>query len=110
MTRVLGRIREWLAGPGHRATIDTAKAAPPPSPLAPVELTSTAEVAGIMEIAARIGDILLSSGTSNTDTKAQIRAVTSAYGHFGRAPDDDLGTFTWERTDLVPALRSAFNR
>lgn len=80
MTRVLGRIREWLAGPGHRATIDTAKAAPPPSPLAPVDLTSTAEVAGVMEIAARIGDILLSSGTSNTDTKAQIRAVTSAYG------------------------------
>ena len=39
-----------------------------------------------------------------------IYAVTSAYGHFGRTPDDDLGTFTWERTDLVPALRSAFNR
>ena len=39
-----------------------------------------------------------------------IYAVTSAYGHFGRTPDDDLGTFTWERTDLVPALRSAFGR
>ena len=39
-----------------------------------------------------------------------IYAVTSAYGHFGRTPDDDLGTFTWERTDLVPALKSAFNR
>jgi len=39
-----------------------------------------------------------------------IYAVTSAYGHFGRTPDDDLGTFTWEKTDLVPALRSAFNR
>ena len=39
-----------------------------------------------------------------------IYAVTSAYGHFGRIPDDDLGTFTWERTDLVPALKSAFNR
>jgi S-adenosylmethionine synthetase len=39
-----------------------------------------------------------------------IYAVTSAYGHFGREPDEDLGTFTWERTDLVPALRSAFNR
>ena len=39
-----------------------------------------------------------------------IYAVTSAYGHFGRTPDDDLGTFTWERTDLVPALRNAFNR
>ncbi len=39
-----------------------------------------------------------------------IYAVTSAYGHFGRVPDDALDTFTWERTDLVPALRSALNR
>ena len=39
-----------------------------------------------------------------------IYAVTSAYGHFGREPDPDLGTFTWEKTDLVPALKSAFNR
>jgi S-adenosylmethionine synthetase len=39
-----------------------------------------------------------------------IYAVTSAYGHFGREPDEERGTFTWERTDLVPALRSAFNR
>jgi S-adenosylmethionine synthetase len=37
-----------------------------------------------------------------------IYAATSAYGHFGRDPDPDLGTFTWERTDLVPELRSAF--
>ena len=39
-----------------------------------------------------------------------IYSVTSAYGHFGRTPDEDLGTFTWERTDLVPALKSAFSR
>ena len=39
-----------------------------------------------------------------------IYAVTSAYGHFGRDPDEEKGTFTWERTDLVPALKSAFNR
>ncbi len=39
-----------------------------------------------------------------------IYAVTSAYGHFGRTPDEDLGTFTWERTDLVPALQAAFGR
>jgi S-adenosylmethionine synthetase len=39
-----------------------------------------------------------------------IYAATSAYGHFGREPDEDLGTFTWERTDLAPALRSAFGR
>jgi S-adenosylmethionine synthetase len=39
-----------------------------------------------------------------------IYAVTSAYGHFGRTPDPELGTFTWEKTDLVPVLKSAFGR
>jgi S-adenosylmethionine synthetase len=32
---------------------------------------------------------------------------TSAYGHFGRAPEKD-GGFSWEKTDLVKDLRSAF--
>jgi S-adenosylmethionine synthetase len=39
-----------------------------------------------------------------------IYAVTSAYGHFGRTPDEELGTFTWEKTDLAPALKTAFGR
>jgi S-adenosylmethionine synthetase len=39
-----------------------------------------------------------------------IYVPTSAYGHFGREPDDEKGTFTWERTDLVPALKAAFGR
>ena len=39
-----------------------------------------------------------------------IYAPTSAYGHFGREPDLERGTFTWEKTDLVPALKSAFGR
>ncbi len=33
-----------------------------------------------------------------------IYARTAAYGHFGRAPEAD-GGFSWERTDLVEALR-----
>ncbi|MBI1244683.1 MAG: methionine adenosyltransferase [Alphaproteobacteria bacterium] len=32
---------------------------------------------------------------------------TSSYGHFGRTPEKD-GGFSWERTDLVKDLRSAF--
>ena len=36
-----------------------------------------------------------------------IYARTAAYGHFGRAPEPD-GGFSWERTDLVDALRGAF--
>jgi S-adenosylmethionine synthetase len=39
-----------------------------------------------------------------------IYVPTSAYGHFGREPDEAKGTFTWEKTDLVPALKSAFGR
>jgi S-adenosylmethionine synthetase len=39
-----------------------------------------------------------------------IYVPTSAYGHFGREHDPELGTFTWERTDLAPALRAAFGR
>ncbi len=36
-----------------------------------------------------------------------IYARTAAYGHFGRTPDS-TGGFTWEKTDLVDALKGAF--
>ena len=35
-----------------------------------------------------------------------IYARTAAYGHFGRTPDDD-GGFSWEKTDLVEAIKAA---
>jgi S-adenosylmethionine synthetase len=35
-----------------------------------------------------------------------IYARTSAYGHFGRAPEAD-GGFSWEKTDLTDALKKA---
>ena len=35
-----------------------------------------------------------------------IYARTAAYGHFGREAEKD-GGFSWERTDLVDALKSA---
>jgi S-adenosylmethionine synthetase len=35
-----------------------------------------------------------------------IYAQTAAYGHFGRTPTAD-GGFTWEKTDLVDALKAA---
>jgi S-adenosylmethionine synthetase len=37
-----------------------------------------------------------------------IYARTSAYGHFGRAPDAD-GGFSWEKTDLVDKLKAHFS-
>ena len=36
-----------------------------------------------------------------------IYARTSAYGHFGRNPDDD-GGFSWEKTDIAAELKAAF--
>ncbi len=36
-----------------------------------------------------------------------IYARTAAYGHFGRKPEAD-GGFSWEKTDLVDALKRAF--
>ena len=36
---------------------------------------------------------------------APIYSKTAAYGHFGRDPEGDL--FTWEKTDLVDALKAA---
>ncbi len=36
-----------------------------------------------------------------------IYARTSAYGHFGRAPDSD-GGFSWEKTDLADKLKAYF--
>lgn len=41
------------------------------------------------------------------DLNKPIYARTSAYGHFGRAPDAD-GGFSWENTDLIDALKKPF--
>jgi S-adenosylmethionine synthetase len=43
---------------------------------------------------------------THLDLNRPIYARTSAYGHFGRAPDAD-GGFSWERTDLADTLRAA---
>ncbi len=40
------------------------------------------------------------------DLNKPIYARTSAYGHFGREPDND-GGFSWEKTDLGPKIRAA---
>lgn len=43
------------------------------------------------------------------DLNKAIYAKTSAYGHFGRKPGRD-GSFSWEKTDLVGALKTALKR
>ena len=37
---------------------------------------------------------------------AGIYVPTSAYGHFGREPNEGIdGSFMWEKTDLVSAIQ-----
>ncbi|MEL4153890.1 threonine/serine exporter family protein [Corynebacterium bovis] len=79
---------------GNRSTIDAIRTAPPPSPLAPVDLSEPKTVHTVMDLAARIGDLLLSSGTGNSDTKAQILGITAAYGLYGCHVDITLNTIT----------------
>lgn len=81
-TQARTRVRDWrhrasdmLFG-GNRSTIDTIRMAPPPSPLAPVDLTDPLAIHRVTDVAARVGDLLLCSGTGNSDAKAQILAVT----------------------------------
>ncbi|MDO4911595.1 MAG: threonine/serine exporter family protein [Corynebacterium sp.] len=88
------RIKRLFVGEDNTATIDVVRAAPPPSPLAPVDLTDPGQVAGVMDLAGRIGGILLASGTSNNDSKAQIKAVASAYGLHYCHVDITLNTIT----------------
>ena len=39
------------------------------------------------------------------DLNKPIYARTSAYGHFGRAPDAE-GGFSWEKTDLADKIKA----
>lgn len=43
---------------------------------------------------------------SHLNLNQAIYARTAAYGHFGRTPDQD-GGFSWEKTDLVDAIKAA---
>ncbi|PHS75009.1 MAG: methionine adenosyltransferase [Robiginitomaculum sp.] len=43
---------------------------------------------------------------AHLDLNKPIYARTSAYGHFGRTPDNE-GGFSWEKTDLVDAIKAA---
>jgi S-adenosylmethionine synthetase len=61
----------------------------------------------VLERALReVMDLSPSGIRRHLDLNKPIYAKTSAYGHFGRKPGRD-GSFSWERTDLVKALKQA---
>ena len=71
-------LRKLLLGPP--ATVDLVEATRTPLPLAPIDYTDPGQVTDVLDLAARIGGLLLSCGSGNSDTALQIKAVTSAYG------------------------------
>ena len=60
-----------------------------------------------LEVALRkVMDLTPRGIRKHLDLNKPIYARTAAYGHFGRKPGRD-GSFSWEKTDLAPALRKA---
>ncbi|MDO5099425.1 MAG: threonine/serine exporter family protein [Corynebacterium sp.] len=61
------------------ATIDVA-AAPPLSPLAPLDLNDHSEIAAVLDVAGHIGEILICAGSTNSDAAEHVKAITESFG------------------------------
>ncbi len=68
--------------------------------------TGTVSDAAIERAAAEVMDLTPRGIREHLQLNRPIYQRTAAYGHFGRTPEDD-GGFSWERTDLVDALKAA---
>ena len=70
--------------------------------------TGQVDEARLEKVLAEVMDLTPRGIREHLSLNRPIYARTSAYGHFGRAPEPD-GGFSWERTDLVEELRRAAN-
>jgi S-adenosylmethionine synthetase len=99
------------AGYASRCTIQLSYAIGVSKPLSLyVDLHGTGEV-DEDRIATTLGDVMDLSPRGIREHLGLCRPIyarTSAYGHFGRAPEAD-GGFSWEKTDLVEAIRGAMS-
>jgi S-adenosylmethionine synthetase len=68
--------------------------------------TGTVDETVIERAVAEVMDLTPKGIRTHLGLNRPIYQRTSAYGHFGRAPDNE-GGFSWERTDLVEALAKA---
>ena len=68
--------------------------------------TATTDEAKLSDAVQKVMDLSPRGIRTHLELNRPIYARTAAYGHFGRPPDPD-GGFSWERTDLVGALRDA---
>ena len=99
------------AGLATRCTIQIAYAigvAEPVSLYANTHGTSTIDDQKLQEALRDCMDLTPRGIRQHLGMNSPIYASTAAYGHFGRiAGEAGLGTFSWEATDLVDALRAA---
>jgi S-adenosylmethionine synthetase len=96
------------AGLADRCTIQLAYAIGVSQPLSIyVDLHETGKVdeAKLEKALGEIMDLSPRGIREHLGLNKPIYARTSAYGHFGRAPDKD-GGFSWEKTDLADKLKS----
>ncbi|SPH20494.1 S-adenosylmethionine synthase [Ascidiaceihabitans donghaensis] len=68
--------------------------------------TGEVEPAAIERAIDQVMDLTPRGIRSHLGMNKPIYARTAAYGHFGRAPEAD-GGFSWEKVDLVDALKAA---
>jgi S-adenosylmethionine synthetase len=97
------------AGIAQRCTLQLSYAIGVARPLSIyVDTHGTGEVedAAIEAALGKVMDLTPRGIREHLSLNRPIYARTAAYGHFGRAPDED-GGFSWERTDLVEALKGA---
>ncbi|SIT83799.1 methionine adenosyltransferase [Yoonia rosea] len=97
------------AGMAERCTIQLSYAigvAKPLSIYADTHGTGEVDPAAIERAIAQVMDLTPRGIREHLGLNRPIYERTAAYGHFGRAPDAD-GGFSWERTDLVEALKRA---
>lgn len=97
------------AGLAERCTIQLSYAIGVSKPLsiyADTHGTAAADPAAIEAAIPKVMDLTPRGIRTHLDLNKPIYQRTAAYGHFGRTPDAD-GGFSWERTDLVEALKQA---
>ncbi len=68
--------------------------------------TGIVDEAAIETAVSRVMDLTPRGTRTHLGLNKPIYQRTAAYGHFGRKPDAD-GGFSWEKTDLVEALKKA---
>ena len=70
--------------------------------------TGTVDAAKLEEVLMKVMDLTPHGIRTHLGLNKPIYARTSAYGHFGRKAGRD-GGFSWEKTDLAPAIKAALN-